>query len=67
MITSKIFQQSQRHEWFEPDYYEFKHAGLNGASIAWLIRFFKRLDEIKPHQTVTRLPNTIDDYTIGAR
>jgi len=44
MITSKIFQRSQRHEWFEP----FNH------SIPWMVRFYKRLDAIKPKQAVTK-------------
>jgi len=47
MITSKIFQRSQRHEWVEPNLTSLDYA-------VSLYRHAKRIDAIKPKQTVTK-------------
>ena len=40
-------------QWFEPDYYQWgkhRHWAKVHAPVEWLIRFYQRLDAIKPEQ-----------------
>lgn len=56
MITNKIFQRSQWHEWFEPSFGDW-------AGMYFEARQEVRLEAIKPHQTVTRRYLLEAEYT----